>query len=83
MQLEFTRHARDAMEKRAIHEDWVRRVAEHPRRMEPDRLDEDLEHRLAEIPEHGGRVLRVVLNVAVLPIRVVTVYFDRNMKGKL
>jgi hypothetical protein len=39
--------------------------------------------RFGVIPEHGGRVLRVVLNVVAAPIRVVTVYFDRSQIGKL
>jgi hypothetical protein len=38
--------------------------------------------RLAKIPEHGNRVLRVVINKAAVPERVVSVYFDRTMKGK-
>jgi len=42
-----------------------------------------LESRFAKIPEHGDRVLRVVLNNTVVPARVVSVYFDRTMKGKL
>lgn len=34
-------------------------------------------------PRHGDRVLRVVYNEAKKPITVVTMYFDRTMKGKL
>ena len=34
-------------------------------------------------PEFGGRVLRVTVNTAVEPNRVVSVFFDRRMKGKL
>ena len=37
----------------------------------------------APVPEFGHRVLRVVVNPTVAPIRVVTLYFDRKMKGKL
>ena len=37
----------------------------------------------ARFPEHGDRVLRVVVNTSVVPERVVSVYFDRAMKGKL
>lgn len=33
--------------------------------------------------EFGGRVLRVAVNKAVEPNRVVSVFFDRQMKGKL
>jgi hypothetical protein len=45
--------------------------------------DPALESRLRKIPEFGDRVLRVVLNTQVVPVRVVSVYFDRTMKGKL
>jgi hypothetical protein len=42
-----------------------------------------LEHRLGVIDEFGARVLRVVVNPSAVPLRIVTVYFDRRMKGKL
>jgi len=83
MELAFTRHAREAMEKRGITEDWVRRAAEQPQRTESDRVDAALEHRLTPIAEHGERVLRVIVNPAVSPVRVITAYFDRKMKGQL
>ena len=51
-------------------------VTDHPK-------DPTVESRLAKIPEHGDRVLRVVINKTVVPARVVSVYFDRTMKGKL
>ena len=37
----------------------------------------------ARIDEYKGRVLRVIVNAAVRPLRVVTVYFDRAMRNKL
>ena len=52
-------------------------------RREPDRRDAALEHRLGVIDEFGGRVLRVVVNPSAIPIGVVTVYFDRKLKGTL
>lgn len=51
--------------------------------MRLDEKDPTLEHRLKEIPEYGDRVLRVIINTTVDPVRVVTVYFDRTMKGEL
>ena len=51
--------------------------------MEPDPIDPELEHRLGRIDEYDGRVLRVIVNATVTPPRVVTVYFDRKMRGKL
>jgi hypothetical protein len=49
----------------------------------PDPTDATLERRYRKIPEHENRVLRVVVNTMVAPERVVSVYFDRTMKGKL
>jgi len=49
----------------------------------PDPTDATLERRYRKISEHGNRVLRVVVNTTVVPERVVSVYFDRTMKGKL
>lgn len=79
----YTRHARDALLKRGIAEEWVMRTLDQPQLQESDVLDAALEHRLLEIPEHGGRVLRVIVNRTVTPELVITAYFDRRMKGKL
>jgi len=43
--------------------------------------DSQLVHHLARIPEQENRVLRVVLNPLASPVRVVTAFFDRKMKG--
>ena len=54
-----------------------------PARRIPDREDKAFEHRLGVIEEFDRRVLRVVFNQNAVPVRIVTVYFDRTMKGKL
>ena len=53
-----------------------------PEWTEPDPVDEELEHRLAHFAQFGNRVLRVVVNVRVQPVRVVTTYFDRRRKDR-
>ncbi|BBM68501.1 hypothetical protein RmaAA213_03470 [Rhodothermus marinus] len=63
------------LERRGIPLAWVF----HPYRIEPDRQDPSLEHRLGPIAAFGNRTLRVVVNVKVNPIRVVTAYFDRRI----
>jgi len=83
MRVFFTDHAQTAIEARGIPAAWVERVAEAPERVEPDRVDPELEHRLGRIPEYGGRVLRVVLCPFSHPLRVVTAYFDRTMRRRL
>jgi hypothetical protein len=80
---ELSAHARHVLVERGLQPEWLERVLRRPALRLPDALDAALEHRLARIDEHGGRVLRVVVNVTVRPPRIVTVYFDRTMKDKL
>ena len=83
MKYELTDHARDVLAERDIPIAWLERALDSPEKTEPDTFDSELEHRLCRINEHDNRALRVILNVAVRPARVVTVYFDRTMRGKL
>jgi hypothetical protein len=83
MNYELTQHARDALQERQIPVEWMERIIAKPALVQPSPRDPALESRFAKIPEHGDRVLRVVLNNTVVPARVVSVYFDRTMKGKL
>jgi hypothetical protein len=82
MNYHLTEHARDALEKRRIPLEWLERALGAPEWTEKDLIDRDLEHRLARIPEFGGRVLRVIANVNATPPRIVTVYFDRKRTGR-
>jgi hypothetical protein len=83
MSYELTQHARDALAERAIPVEWMERVMASPKKTEPDKADPGTVHYLGKIPEHGNRVLRVVVNRQTSPVRIVTVYFDRKMKGSL
>lgn len=83
MNYELSRHAHTALAAREISMEWLERALQSPARVEPDDHDPDLVHHLVTIPEHGGRVLRVVFNNRVAPCRIVTLYFDRSLKGKL
>ncbi len=71
------------MTERSIKREWMDRVLAHPELVEADRDDPEITHALGKIPEHGERVLRVVFNGTKKPMKVVTVYFDRAMRGKL
>ncbi len=79
----LTAHAADALGKRKIRREWLEHVLSAPSRRVPDSLDPALEHRLAIIPEHDNRVLRVIVSTRVDPVRVITAYFDRTMRGQL
>jgi len=78
---ELTRHAEKMMLERELTVEWLERGLESPENVEVDMKDPALEHRLVRIPEFGSRVLRVIINKETTPQRVVTVYFDRTVKG--
>lgn len=62
MKFELTNHARESLKKRShIRMEWIDRVLAQPDRVEPDRNDSELEHRLGRIEENEGRVLRVII----------------------
>lgn len=83
MKFELTQHAKKALAEREIPLEWVERAMSAPELRLPDPDDATVERRYRRIPEHGGRVLRVAVNIAVEPERIVSVFFDRKMKGKL
>ena len=83
MDYELSAHARDVIEERQIQAAWIERALATPARIDPRENDPTAESRFIRIPEFGDRVLRVIVNKQVAPCRVVSVYFDRTMKGKL
>ena len=80
---ELTNHAKAVVAERGIALEWIERVMIAPQRREVDLRDSALNHALGRIPEHGGRVLRVVYNENVKPWRIITAYFDRTLRDKL
>lgn len=83
MTFTMSEHAEIAVRARGIALEWIERVLASPARIEADRDDRNATHALGVIPEHGDRVLRVIYNHTSNPPHLVTVYFDRKMKGKL
>ncbi|MBV8226996.1 MAG: DUF4258 domain-containing protein [Verrucomicrobia bacterium] len=80
---DLSKHARDVISARQIELAWVEQVLDSPEVVEADRDDPELMHHVGRIKRHGDRALRVVFNKSVNPVRIVTVYFDRKMKGRL
>jgi hypothetical protein len=83
MKFELTKHAKKVLAEREIPLEWMERTLVEPELRQPDPDDVAVERRFRRIPEFGNRVLRVAVNTAVEPNRVVSVFFDRQMKGKL
>jgi len=83
MSYTLTEHAKKVLAEREIALEWLERALNEPLLRAPDPDDASLERRYRPIPEYEGRVLRVVVNLSVEPVRVVSVFFDRKMRGKL
>lgn len=83
MNYEITKHAQQAMAERKISVIWMERALSNPELVQPDPEDKSIERRFRRIPEYGDRILRVAVNTTVDPNRVVSVFFDRRMKGKI
>lgn len=83
MKYALTKHAARALAEREIPVEWMERTLAAPELTTPDPDDPAVERRYRRIPEFGGRVLRVAVNATVEPNRVLSVFFDRKMKGKL
>ena len=83
MNFELTHHAQKVLEERQIPVEWLERTLNLPELRQPDPKDATVKRRFRRIPEYGSRVLRVAVNRAVEPNRVVSVFLDRQMKGKL
>ena len=71
------------MSERLIREDWVEQAVAAPELRTPDPNDPDVERFFRRVPGRGDRVLRVAVNTRVVPWRVVSVFFDRGMRGEL
>lgn len=79
---QLTRHAETAVFKRKIEIAWIERALTDPEWRKVDASKPGLMHAFVRIAERNDRVLRVVYNATVHPVRVVTVYFDRRLRGK-
>ena len=79
----MTQHARDVLQERQISVAWMERALRQPALNLPSQSDPSVESRFVRIPEFGNRAPRVVVNKQAVPERVISVYFDRGMKGKL
>jgi hypothetical protein len=66
------------LKERNILEEWVWRAINSPDGEETG-MDDNI-HYFKGIPEHGRRILHVVVNPHISPKKVVTVFFDRRAR---
>ena len=55
---------------------------QHPTQQMADAADPELKHAIGAIAENDNRILRVVYNDNVKPLRIITAYFDRTLGNK-
>lgn len=80
MKYRFSVHANTVIKERNIKADWIRSAITDPEKVE---LDKDgTAHYIKSIQEYECRYLRVVINPAVDPCVIVTVFFDRRLGRK-
>ena len=71
-------HIQDMLTERNISEEWVWRTINNS---DWEKAGEDNNiHYFKIIPEHGERILHVVVNPNVSPQKVITVFFDRRAR---
>jgi hypothetical protein len=83
MDYTLSQHAQDTMRERKIDPAWLAAAMSAPEATVQHRDDPTLIHALRCIPEFGNRVLRVIYNQTRTPPHIVTVYFDRTIRGPL
>lgn len=71
-------HFTDMLKERGIQREWVDRALEAPDRVEEH--EDGTKHYIKQIPEHGNRWLRVIVNVVSIPEKRVTAFFDRRLR---
>lgn len=79
MRLVLTAHAQTTLEERGIDLALVERTIEQPARIETP--GDGTTHYLASIPERADRILRVVTRTGSSPPMVITMFFDRRLRG--
>ena len=82
-ELAYSWHALIVMAEREILPEWVEATVSDPVLRTNDPHDSAVERFYRTIPARNRRVLRVAVNTRVAPWRVVSVFFDRRMRGRI
>jgi hypothetical protein len=72
----FTAHAKDMLQEREIKEEWVLQTIHNPNKRQVG--NDGNAHYFRLLPEREDRILHVVVNEAVEPNRIITLFLDRR-----
>jgi hypothetical protein len=79
--IELSKHAQEMLIERNIDKEWVWRTIDTPHKKRKGK-DGNI-HYTKSIKERDGHFLHVVVDPAVYPNRIVTVFFDRRLGRKM
>jgi hypothetical protein len=79
----LTKHAKEQIQRRKILMPWIEQALYMPDLLENDPDDSAVRCAYGVIDAMDGRVLKVVYNFNVTPHRIISVYFYRQLRGKL
>ncbi len=78
VEYEFSEHAYEMLKERNIKNEWVDKTIGEAD--DKESKDDGTIHDLKAIQEFEGRILRVIMNPDVEPLRRVTLFFDRRQR---
>lgn len=76
-----SKHFQEMLLERQIEREWVDRTLNDPDELEY--RDDRTQHFLKQILERENRWLRVIVNVAVDPPKLITAFFDRRLRNQI
>ncbi len=79
-ELQYTRHFKAMLKERSIPMSLIKGTLAKPGKVEEH--SDGTKHFLRQIPEHGNRWLRIIVNATTVPNKAVTAFFDRRLRGE-
>ena len=80
MRYELSHHAAEMLCRRGIQKHWLEETLDSSHQVAADANNPNIVHRFRVIEECDRRVLRVLYNRSVSPVRVVSMLVDRRIK---
>ena len=78
VEYEFSEHAHEMLKERNIKNEWVDKTIGEAD--DKESKDDGTLHYLKAIQEFEGRILGVIINPDVEPLRIVTLFYDRRQR---